>query len=225
MLYKTAHDYTLFRVFGCLAFVSTLAAHCTKFQPRAPICAFLGYPLGVKGYKFYAIESKQVFLSRDAVFHEEIFPFHTVAHSDQVPDPFPDLVLPHSSLQTPFIPDLTSSPTTSGVPTDLPNDNHASPYPIISSSGSYPSDIASHSAAHTPEENVPTLAPSTSDNVVLQKSTRLIHPPTYLKDYHCNLLTSTSFHASTSAFYPISNYISYHTLSDPHIHFVLSVSS
>ncbi|KAJ0011151.1 hypothetical protein Pint_33644 [Pistacia integerrima] len=39
-----------------------------------------------------------------------VFPFHAVTSSDQVPDLFPDLVLPHSSLQAHFIPDLDSSP-------------------------------------------------------------------------------------------------------------------
>ena len=31
----------------------------------------------IKGYKLYNLDSKTVFLSRDVVFHESIFPFHS----------------------------------------------------------------------------------------------------------------------------------------------------
>ncbi|KAA8531962.1 hypothetical protein F0562_006896 [Nyssa sinensis] len=157
-------------------------------------------------------------------------PSQTNCLADQVTDPFPDLVLPHSSLQAHFIPDLASShvhdpPVTSGVPTDLPIDRHDSNSPIVSSLGPSPFGVASTSAANIPIDDIPAIAPSPSGGVVLRKSTKMFHQPNYLKDYHCNLLTGSSTHASTSASYTISNYISYHGLSDSHKQFVEEIEN
>ncbi|KAA8520102.1 hypothetical protein F0562_014358 [Nyssa sinensis] len=157
-------------------------------------------------------------------------PSQTNYLTDQVTNPFPDLVLPHSSLQAHFIPDLDFSHVhdplvTSGVPVDLPIDRPNSNSPIVPSSGPSPSGVASTLAVNIPINDIPAIAPSPSGGVVLRKSTRMFHQPNYLKDYHCNLLAGSSTHASTSASYPISNYISYYGLSDSHKQFVLNVSS
>ncbi|KAL5747842.1 hypothetical protein ACOSP7_024857 [Xanthoceras sorbifolium] len=55
LLFKASPNYFSFRVFCCLAFASTLAAHRTKFQPWARVCVFIGYHPGIKGYKLYDI--------------------------------------------------------------------------------------------------------------------------------------------------------------------------
>ena len=98
LLYHKPIDYSSFRVFGCLAFASTLTAHMTQFQPRAHTCVFLGYPTGMKAYRLYELHTKQIFISLNVVFHEHIFQFHSIQPTETVPDPFPDLVLPTPSL-------------------------------------------------------------------------------------------------------------------------------
>ena len=74
-LYHQQVDYSLFKVFGCLAFASTLTVNRTKFHPRAKPCVFIGYSHGMKGYKLYDLQTKHIFVSRNVFFHESTFPF------------------------------------------------------------------------------------------------------------------------------------------------------
>ena len=88
VLYHVKPDYSILRSFGCLVFASTLQAARTKFEAHATACVFLGYPIGVKGYKLLDLETKRVFLSRDV-----IFPYQHTAFKDQI-DPFAQHVIP-----------------------------------------------------------------------------------------------------------------------------------
>ena len=58
-----------------MCFVSTLKANKKKFSPHARVVVFLGYPFGFKGYTILDIETQSMSISRNVVFHEDIFPF------------------------------------------------------------------------------------------------------------------------------------------------------
>ncbi|KAL2251745.1 UNVERIFIED_CONTAM: Retrovirus-related Pol polyprotein from transposon TNT 1-94 [Sesamum indicum] len=66
-------DLSALRVFGCAAFVHQSV---DKLEPRAIKCVFIGYPMGVKGYRLW-VRSKpgfKVLISRDVTFNENEMP-------------------------------------------------------------------------------------------------------------------------------------------------------
>jgi hypothetical protein len=220
MLFNTKPTYSHLRVFGCLCYASTLAQNRSKFDPRASKCIFLGYPYGVKGYKVMDLMTYRVFISRDVVFHENIFPFQNLSSKTSQIDPFATLVLP-SSIHEPDIHQTPASTvivsgfdasSTSDIASDISAPDTASPALPISNNLTFPSpalpisDLPTAPISDSVQSTSPTLSypvesasPAPIYPVVnTRKSTRSSHPPKYLHDYHCNLAASPSPAFSTS---------------------------
>ncbi|KAL2247408.1 UNVERIFIED_CONTAM: Retrovirus-related Pol polyprotein from transposon RE1 [Sesamum indicum] len=94
ILHNRPSSYANLKTFGCLCFVSNVTPYKNKFDQRAFRCIFIGYIPGQKGYKLYDLDNHVVLVSRDVVFHEHIFPYHSlttsVSQSVPVPNPIPD---------------------------------------------------------------------------------------------------------------------------------------
>lgn len=75
-LFHEIPSYSRLRTFDCLCYATNLNPQKHKFTLRARKCIFLWYPFNVKGYKFFFyLDSHSVFISKDVVFYENIFPF------------------------------------------------------------------------------------------------------------------------------------------------------
>jgi hypothetical protein len=63
------------RIFGCACYPNLRPFNARKLEYRSTQCVFLGYSNLHKGFRCLDINSGQVYISRDVIFDETIFPF------------------------------------------------------------------------------------------------------------------------------------------------------
>jgi len=75
-LFHTPPNYTLLRVFGCACWPHLRAYNNRKLSFRSKESVFLRYSSLHKDYKCLDRDSGRVYISRDVIFDEQVFPFH-----------------------------------------------------------------------------------------------------------------------------------------------------
>ncbi|XP_074287862.1 uncharacterized protein LOC141613020 [Silene latifolia] len=75
ILFDKTPDYTELRVFGCQYYALQYTPSKDKFASKGKKCIFIGYPFGQKAFKLYDLDTHKIFVSKDVVFQESIFPF------------------------------------------------------------------------------------------------------------------------------------------------------
>ncbi|KAL0418744.1 UNVERIFIED_CONTAM: Retrovirus-related Pol polyprotein from transposon RE1 [Sesamum radiatum] len=89
ILYDKVPPYDHLWTFGSLCFVTVIDPQRAKFHKRALRCILLGYAPNKKAYKLYDLENHHTVISRDVLFHEDVFPFDTQQSSTTCPLPIP----------------------------------------------------------------------------------------------------------------------------------------
>jgi histone deacetylase 1/2 len=80
-LFGNSGDYSLLRIFGCACWPNLRPYNKHKLNFRSKQCAFLGYSNLHKGYRCLDISIGRIYISRDIVFDETVFPFASL-HSN-----------------------------------------------------------------------------------------------------------------------------------------------
>jgi len=74
-LYKQEPDYSFLRTFGYAVWPNLRAYNTCKLQFRSKRCVFIGYRNSLKGFKCLDPSEGRIYISRDVVFDETVFPF------------------------------------------------------------------------------------------------------------------------------------------------------
>jgi histone deacetylase 1/2 len=75
VLFQEKPEYSMLRVFGCACWPNLRPYNTHKLVFRSKRCVFLGYNNMHKGFKCLDISTSHIYISRDVIFDEQIFPF------------------------------------------------------------------------------------------------------------------------------------------------------
>ena len=165
LLFNQDPDYSFLRTFGCMCYPYLRPYAATKLDSRSECCTFLGYSAFHRGYRCISMTSGRLYISRDVIFSEIVYPFATKSMDSSHPTDLPQSeqsILgssPHNeSLQLLTIEPLKSNQTSTTLPSPpiIPSDS------LDSSDSPHRSSTLSSPSGHIPSSNP--LSPSNLDH-------------------------------------------------------------
>lgn len=91
LLYNREVKSNCIKCFGNLCFSTFVDKRSNKFTLIASKCVFLGISPGQKGYKMYDLGKREIIVSRNVVFHEDMYPFKSKALERDINEVGPSL--------------------------------------------------------------------------------------------------------------------------------------
>ncbi|XP_019260646.1 PREDICTED: uncharacterized protein LOC109238613 [Nicotiana attenuata] len=186
LLYQKKPHYSHLRSFGCLCYPTLPKIHRDKFEPRTTPHIFVGYPFGTKGYKVLSLATRRIHISRDVIFHENVFPFSLSFENASFPAVLRTVSSPNYAEVSSQV--LRMNLGQSPVSVTSPEIEHHSETSI--------NDTPSPNTTDPPSTNDNNLQPSSthvqSEAPFLRKSSRSHQTPAYLKDYVYQLPSSSA---------------------------------
>ena len=170
-----------------------------KFSARASAAILLGYSELQKGYILLDIQSTKVYVNRDVIFHEEVFPFAKV-----IPQLDPLVVVNGSPLE---------KAESQAVEDEIDNEDNREPADTstvdednqnVEIENSSVDQMSRPSPTEEISENTHAI-PSHVDSHI-RRSSRSIKEPIWMKDY-----AITKRHSSTK--HPMASYLNYEKLN------------
>lgn len=121
ILFHQPPTYSKLKPFGCLCYQWLKPYTNSKLQPRSSPCIFLGYSTSKSAYKCLDLATNRLYHSRHVQFIEDNFPFHHHTHSSNLPTAHDFNPIPSATSNVPSHPPTPPTPSSSPVPTQLPN--------------------------------------------------------------------------------------------------------
>ena len=212
ILHNEHPDMHSLKVFGSLAFASSLNMHRSKLDSRARKCVFLGYKNGMKGVVLYDINNHTILVSRNVIHHEHIFPYSNTNSISW------DYHIHKESIDSPqYVPSQNIEPIIEE------HDHHNT----IANDTLYHSNTDPEIVENTNENHDLQHMPDTENCKTQSRPVRTKQTPHYLSDYVCNtsdVSAAKSSSGTSKVIYPISNYDSLHFLSASHRAFASNIT-
>uniref|UniRef100_A0A2N9I4N5 Uncharacterized protein n=1 Tax=Fagus sylvatica TaxID=28930 RepID=A0A2N9I4N5_FAGSY len=85
ILYHKSPDYKFLKTFGCACWPHLRPYNSHKLDFRSKRCIFLGYNLNHKGYRCLDPTTNRIYIARNVIFDESVFPFASLSISSNFP--------------------------------------------------------------------------------------------------------------------------------------------